>query len=342
MNLDEEETINDNFLSKSNSIFKKNDILYTKPNYTINNNRTNSDVNNLVFDASRMYEFFPYKSKDEDDNQSQQYTNGTDYWEYCANLFINKQSSINNFPEKEVNKINLLNKKRNREKIFGITKESKEEKNKPRKIIRGRKKSSIHNKKIHNLLSEDNIVNKIKGHFFGFIRDIIEKKSQGRIKLKKLQYKYIANLKKNQNENLLKTKMKDILSNLPISKKYKKYKEYENKVIIDKIYEEKKEKNVIKILNLTFNQLFIIFRRNLKRPEDAPKIKAIEKRIKGLDDCHYKDIYYLTEKIRKDYYNIMNKEELEDYIKVVEVFCKNYEKWFYDKFGRKSKKQLNN
>ena len=33
----------------------------------------------------------------------------------------------------------------------------------------------------------------------------------------------------------------------------------------------------------------------------------------------------------------MNKEELEDYIKVVEVFCKNYEKWFYDKFGRKSK-----
>ena len=107
MNLDEEETINDNFLSKSNSIFKKNDILYTKPNYTINNNCTNSDVNNLVFDASRMYDIFSYKSKDEDDNQSQQYTNGTDYWEYCANLFINKQSSINNFPEKEVNKINL-------------------------------------------------------------------------------------------------------------------------------------------------------------------------------------------------------------------------------------------
>ena len=136
--------------------------------------------------------------------------------------------------------------------------------------------------------------------------------------------------------------MKDILSNLPISKKYKKFKEYENKVIIDKIYKEKKEKKVISILNLTFNQLFILFRRNLKKPDDAPKIKAIEKRIKGLDDCHYKDIYYLTEKIRKDYDNIMNKEEIEDYIKVVEVFCKNYEKWFYDKFGRKSKKQLNN
>ena len=342
MNLDEEETINDNFLSKSNSIFKKNDILYTKPNYTINNNYTNSNVNNLVFDASRMYEFFSYKSKDEDDNQSQQYTNGTDYWEYCANLFMNKQSSINNFSEKEVNKNSLLNKKRNREKIFTIAKESKEEKNKPQKIIRGRKKTSINNNKIHNLLSEDNIVNKIKGHFFGFIRDIIEKKSQGRIKFKKLQYKYIANLKKNQNENLLKTKMKDILSKLPISKKYKKYNEYENKVIINKIYEEKKEKSVIKILNLTFNQLFILFRRNLKKPDDVPKIKAIEKRIKGLDNPDYNDIGYLINKIRKDYENIKNKEEIEDYIKKVEVFCKNYEKWFYDKFGRKSKKQLNN
>ena len=74
------------------------------------------------------------------------------------------------------------------------------------------------------------------------MRDVIEKKSQGGIKFKKLQYKYIANLKKNQNENLLKTKMKDILSKLPICKKYKKYKEYENKVIIDKIYEEKKKR----------------------------------------------------------------------------------------------------
>ncbi len=36
--------------------------------------------------------------------------------------------------------------------------------------------------------------------------------------------------------------MKDILSNLPISKKYKKYNEYENKVIIDKIYKEKKKR----------------------------------------------------------------------------------------------------
>ena len=56
MNLDEEETINDNNLSVPDSIFKKNDILYTKPNYTINNNCTNSDVNNLVFDALRMYD----------------------------------------------------------------------------------------------------------------------------------------------------------------------------------------------------------------------------------------------------------------------------------------------
>ena len=131
--------------------------------------------------------------------------------------------------------------------------------------------------------------------------------------------------------------MRYILSNIPISKKYKKFKEYENKTIIDKIYEEKKEKDVIKILNLTFNQLFIIFRKNLKKPEDAQKIKAIEKRIEGLDNCDYKDINYLTEKIRKDYENIMNREKIEDYIKEVEEYSRNYEKRFYEIFGRKSK-----
>ena len=33
MNLDEEETINDNILSMPDSIFKNNDILYRKSNY---------------------------------------------------------------------------------------------------------------------------------------------------------------------------------------------------------------------------------------------------------------------------------------------------------------------
>ena len=56
MNLDEEETINDNFLSKSNSIFQMNDISYKKAYYINNNNCINSNVNNLVFDASRMYD----------------------------------------------------------------------------------------------------------------------------------------------------------------------------------------------------------------------------------------------------------------------------------------------
>ena len=236
MNLDEEETINDNILSMPDSILKKNDILYGKYNYKYNNTCINYDVNNSFDEASKQYDNFLYKAKDEDVNQSQQYTNGTDY----EKLYMIEQSSINNYSEKKVYNNNLLNKKRNREKIFSIKKESKEEKNKPRKIIRGRKKRSIKNNRIHNLLSEDNIVNKIKGHFFRFIRDIIEKKSQGRIKFKKLQYKYIANLKKEQNENLLKTKMRYILSNIPISKKFK---EYGNKIIIDKIYEQKKKRS---------------------------------------------------------------------------------------------------
>ena len=75
----------------------------------------------------------------------------------------------------------------------------------------------------------------------------------------------------------------------------------------------------------------------MKKPEDAQKIKTIEKRIERLDDCDYKDINYLTEKIRKDYEIIMNREKIEDYIKEVEEYSRNYEKRVYEIFGRKSK-----
>ena len=55
--------------------------------------------------------------------------------------------------------------------------------------------------------------------------------------------------------------MVDILKNQKISTKNKNSKEYQNKTIIDKIYKEKKEERVMKILELEFKELLIIFRR---------------------------------------------------------------------------------
>ena len=131
MNLSfEEETINDNFLSTTGDIFQMKDIPYQKTNYRFNNNCINSDVSNSVVDASRPYEIFLHKEKDEDDNQYQKnmITNGIDYYEYYSKLYMNKHSSKNNIWENEMEKNNFLNKKRNHEKIFAITKEFKKEK----------------------------------------------------------------------------------------------------------------------------------------------------------------------------------------------------------------------
>ena len=94
--------------------------------------------------------------------------------------------------EEESNKKNFLNKKR--KKIFYTRKEQKE--NKLNKINtpsvekktekRGRKSKDDDKEGKHNKFSEDNIINKIKVYLFYFIRDIINKNSNGEIDLKKI------------------------------------------------------------------------------------------------------------------------------------------------------------
>ena len=141
-------------------------------------------------------------------------------------------------------------------------------------------------------------------------------------------------------------KMKDILSKEQISRKYKKFNEYENKIIIEKIYKEKKEKKVMKILKLTFNELFVIFRKKLNYTKDETSIKQISEKIKGLDllkNNNYDDVDYLIEDIKKR--NAKNKnmdeKELEVYIQKVKNACCHYEEFFKDKMKRNVKKNNN-
>ena len=158
----------------------------------------------------------------------------------------------------------------------------------------------------------------------------------------KFQTKFIANLKKDKNIDLLEAKLVDILKNQKISTKNKRSNEYQNSIIIDKIYEEKKEERVMKILELEFKELFIIFRRKLNKPEDEKELKKIAKKIEGLDlitNDDYDDTKYLIDDIEKQNSknNRMNETELEEYIEKVKECCKNYEKWFYDKIEKTKK-----
>ena len=256
--------------------------------------------------------------------------------------------------KEELNKKQFLNKKR---RIFAVDKiQRKKESNKkiePKKdniskCIKvnnnlGRKKRTEKDIRKHNKLCKDNIIVKIKGHFFQYIRDITEINSlHEEIRFIKLPYGFIADLNKKKNEELFNMKIKDILSKVPISTKNKKSDTFQNRLIINKIYEEKKETYIIQILELTFEELFIIFRHKLNNPEDKEKIREMKNKIEGLDLLgeynDYKDVTYLIKEIKDSNEEEMDEKELNNYIQDVKNLCCNYKKWFNDKTGRVSKK----
>ena len=182
----------------------------------------------------------------------------------------------------------------------------------------------------HNKNSEDNIIIKIKAAFFIFINDFIKKHSINyKINLKMLPYNFISDLKKNANKTLWTMKISDILYNQTISPKYNTLDRYENRKILEKIYAGKEEINVIKILELTFEELFIIFRRKLNDKEDMKKLEEIKDKIDGLDlneiNNEYEDIEWLINRIKKNYGNSWSEIE---YIEQLKNLCLGYEDWF--------------
>ena len=179
----------------------------------------------------------------------------------------------------------------------------------------------------------NNIINKLNAHFFNnFMIDLIQNNSIKKdILLKKVSHSFIAKLNKKNTERILNMKISDIFYEQEISPKYRINMKNYNKNLIDKIYEEKKERNVIKILELTFEELFIIFRRKLNDSEDMKKLEEIKNKIKGLDllenNDKYKDIQYLIKNIKnKSYYTVSN-----DYIENIKKVCLDYEKRLYAK-----------
>ena len=191
--------------------------------------------------------------------------------------------------------------------------------------------------KKHIKFSIHNTINKINAFFINkYIIDLIKKNSsKNDISLKKLSPNFINKLNKRNIERLLDMKISDIFIEQDISSKYINYfKEY-NKNLINKIYEEKKEIKVIKILELTFEELFIIFRRKLNDPNDIIKLEEIKAKIEGLDlleeNNKYKDIEYLIKNTKKRYIVTDN------YIKEVKRLCLGYVDWFGEKIGRKNR-----
>ena len=177
--------------------------------------------------------------------------------------------------------------------------------------------------------SYNNTINKINSHFINsYIIDLILNNSIKKdILLKKLSHNFIANLNQKNTERFLCMKISDIFSEQDISPRYLIFHKNYNRKLIDRIYEEKKEINVIKILELTFEELFIIFRRKLNDSEDIKKLEKIKNKIKGLDlleNDKYKDFDYLIKNIKpKQGYTFDD-----DYIEKFKKVCSDYGKLF--------------
>ena len=179
------------------------------------------------------------------------------------------------------------------------------------------------NRRIRRAYSRNSILMKLNRYCFRFIYDIIHKNLISKIfYLKKLSLIAINVW----DERIFKMKISDILSESKYNRTFNNVVDYHNRKIIDKIYEEKKERNVIKIFELTFEELFIIFRRKLNNSEDSKKLEDIKNKIKGLDlleeSNKYEDIQYFINRIEK-MENIDKK-----YIDILKKVCLNYERRF--------------
>ena len=257
----------------------------------------------------------------------------------------NDNKNYSNYSDKSTNedekpKKSFLNKKR--KKIFYTKKEPKEHKlNTPlqekKSEKRGRKKDGD-TEGTHNKFSEDNIINKIKVYLFNYIRDITKKNSNEEIDFKKIGNKFSADHKVKKNMRQYKMKIRDILMEEEISTKYSTLDTFENRKIIEEIYKKQEHKKVIQILELTFEEILILFRKKLEIPEDKISIKSIAKKIKGLDlldnNNKYEDIEYFISYLRKKYQGKISLNEFEEYISNVKRLCFKYINWFEKKTAR--------
>lgn len=270
--------------------------------------------------------------------------------EFDALDFENK--GISNFKTKVTTKTLGLKRKRDDEEItFGFKNiyepemdfEYFENNKKLKKVSQGRKKKEEKEKGNHTKYSLDNIMRKIKSNFMDFCHKILNRSIKDRnLQFLKLNSKINENLKKDYNVELYKKKLQDLYENSPISCKYRKQiKECsnKNKMIIQELYAKKDEEiEAIKLLNLTYGELFRIFRKKIA--SISPELENKIKDITLLQSNEFNDINKFFNEIREQ--EIKKKEPLEDineYLNNVKNLCLTYEDWFNEKQGRNRDKK---
>ena len=233
----------------------------------------------------------------------------------------------------------LCNKKRKRknESFVIIKTENEEAGDNNIKIKRGRKvnqDNKEYNRIEHNKNTEDNIIKKIKAQLLlyplQFLNNILEN-NKIKYRLYKLDYKYINQLKKEEDMNILNMSLKELYS-LDISPKYKNLPKNYNETKIKLIIENKDIEDyptIMFTLNLSFGDWIELFcySKNideiLQRYEGTYNVNKdiIKKNIIGVEDL----LRRILAKNDKHYFSTFT------------FFLYNYKRWFYIKNGSHQK-----
>ena len=256
-----------------------------------------------------------YKIKTNPDNIKMKYENFCEI-NYNTHLIPTNENNISFLGEDFGEIAKGLNKNR---KIFKIIKINK-------KI--GRIKSNSTLKGVHNKLSQDNIIRKIKGRFLEKLRLYINteyrkyffKKNKNSAKiinwLKKINPKVSRKIKKEENLKWFKSKIYEIFSE-NVSLRYSLYSPNSNKKKIERLISVNEAKNVIDILNTDIETYYDKYIND----EKIEGFKTLKNDIEEL----------------KTYMEKTNQEKIKEYLSKYEYTAKNLKKIFRQKNSRNIK-----
>ena len=208
----------------------------------------------------------------------------------------------------------------------------------------GRINKNLPKNGLHDKFAEDNMIKKIKAFFFNnYLPNVVNNNVKDKTYfIKKIEGEFIDKIKSKDNLDLLDTIYADVLKSEKITTKNKKSESDKNKKIVLRIFKEKEQSKVMKILNLRVGELFEIFRRKLFDNNENLTNELIKK-IKDLDLLNdynsdkYKDFYYLINNLKEE--DEMTLEKFIEYREKLINLCKNYENWFKKRINEKKKKK---
>ena len=263
----------------------------------------------------------------------------------CHNKLIKKKLNGGRSIEKSIgyDYMCTLNKKRKREvkNIILFDEEKKEINNRAKRGRKARNFSEIE----HNKMTPDNIIKKIKAKLFEYIVKFFNSllnKIRLDNELAKIDYKFVDKIKRENEFQLLKSRLKDVLS-LDVSPRYKLYDKAYNKRFIKAIIENEKtlnEKNdynydtLMFVLSMTFRGWFDVFTGKDNFENISKDYTGNQKKINfGL----IKESFVGVNTLLSD---LIKKSKVDDnYFAFYVFYLYNYERWFFLKSPRNKKEQ---